>query len=359
VITNPMIAANKSAEVTLSKFLRVISVTYDDITVVGGNVTVEKDLQNIRIQSIPIQRSLQKIKRIWDVIGIQFKMAKRARPLFQKDVPVYFWVGDKMIVPYLYAKRRKADIRYFIYGNVLKEGSPNLFTKLSAKVIVFMANHANSVCVESPGVLHEWDGLVQNKKTRTIHLYTQIGEPTPLYEREKTIGMICRLTPGKHVTECIRAFAELHKQKPEYRLEIVGSGRQEEECRALIKALNAEDYIDMLGWVEHEKILQTTRKWQYLLFPSDTEGMPNSVLEMMGQGIPVIAAPVGGINDIIQDRINGWVMKDCSVPGIESALTNAIEGSKDYLEIAENARKTVIYEYCLEAAGKLALQQCM
>ena len=52
-------------------------------------------------------------------------------------------------------------------------------------------------------------------------------------------------------------------------------------------------------------------------------------------------------------------MKDCSVPGIESALTNAIEGSKDYLEIAENARKTVIYEYCLEAAGKLALQQCM
>ena len=62
--------------------------------------------------------------------------------------------------------------------------------------------------------------------------------------------------------------------------------------------MNAEDYIDMLGWVEHEKILQTTRKWQYLLFPSDTEGMPNSVLEMMGQGIPVIAAPVGGINDI-------------------------------------------------------------
>ena len=99
-----------------------------------------------------------------------------------------------------------------------------------------MANHANSVCVESPGVLHEWDGLVQNKKNQDDSSLYSNWEPTPLYEREKTIGMICRLTPGKHVTECIRAFAELHKQKPEYRLEIVGSGRQEEECRALIKA---------------------------------------------------------------------------------------------------------------------------
>ena len=40
VVTNPMIAANRSAEVTLSKFLRVIKPSVESIQVIGGNLSV-------------------------------------------------------------------------------------------------------------------------------------------------------------------------------------------------------------------------------------------------------------------------------------------------------------------------------
>ena len=60
VITNPMIAANKSAEVTLSKFLRVMAAVYDDITVIGGNISLEKDLDHISIKSFQINRAQKK-----------------------------------------------------------------------------------------------------------------------------------------------------------------------------------------------------------------------------------------------------------------------------------------------------------
>ena len=56
VVTNPMIAANRSAEVTLSKFLRVIKPSVESIQVIGGNLSVENDLNDIQLISFPITR---------------------------------------------------------------------------------------------------------------------------------------------------------------------------------------------------------------------------------------------------------------------------------------------------------------
>ena len=354
VITNPMIAANRSAEVTLSKFLRVITPIYTDITVIGGNISLEGDLGHIQVCSMPIMRSSQKIRRAIDMFKLQFWMAKQVRKRALKDIPVYFWIGDKMILPFWAAKGRKADIRYFIYGNVLKEGHPSLFTKISAKLITYMANHVNSVCVESPEVIQEWQGGICNRNIRQIHLYTQIGDCTAVEERENTIGMLCRLTPGKHVVECIHAFAKVRKTYPEYSLEIIGSGRQEEECRNAIRSLNAENYITMHGWIDHDQVFVKTSKWKYLLFPSDTEGLPNSVLEMMGKGIPVIASAVGGIRDLVVDGQNGWLLDDNTVCGISESLLRAVR-SLDYRIISANALQTVKEEYVIDAAIKRAM----
>ena len=47
IVTNPMIAANRSSEVTLSKFLRVIQPCYEKLVVIGGNLTVESDLKGV------------------------------------------------------------------------------------------------------------------------------------------------------------------------------------------------------------------------------------------------------------------------------------------------------------------------
>ena len=71
IITNPMIAANRSAEVTLSKFLRVIGPCYDKVTVIGGNLTVEADLNDVELISFDIVRAGNKIRRALDILGVQ------------------------------------------------------------------------------------------------------------------------------------------------------------------------------------------------------------------------------------------------------------------------------------------------
>ena len=350
VITNPMIAANKSAQVTLSKFLRVISACYDRITVIGGNITVDSDLEQINVVSVPIQRSPGKIKRALDIFLLQVKMARYTVKYTKKKLPVYFWTGDKMLIPYWAAHSRKGDIRYFLYGNVTKEGSPSRFRQLSGKLIAYMANHANSICVESPGVLREWEGMITPREPRVIHLYTNAEGVSCDRRPDQRIGMLCRLTEGKHVLESIRTFAEFHKTHGDYSLEIIGSGKQEQVCKELIEALDAQSYIHMLGWIDHENVMKKTASWQYLLFPTDTEGMPNSVIEMMSMGIPVIASPVGGIPDIIDHGRNGWLMKGSGEEDILSALHDAVSCTENYQSMSAAARKEIGHKFSLENA---------
>ena len=358
IITNPMIAANRSAEVTLSKFLRVIHPCFDSIRVIGGNLSVESDLSGIKLCSYSIIRAENKIKRILDVFGLQFKMAGSIFKYAKKDCPIYFWIADKMIIPYLAAKMKGAEINYFIYGNVAKEGTASRFTHLSSKLIRLMAAHADFTCIESKSVIHEWPGL-KCKAIREIHLYTESTGMNPIKERKNIFGMVCRLTAGKHVLECIEAMNQVHKCYPDWHLEVIGSGRQQAECEQLIEKLEAGKYVKLLGWVDHKEIVERSKQWKYLLFPTDTEGMPNALIEMMGRGIPALASPVGGVADLIVDQVNGVVLSGYSDGDIVVTMQKAIAVSEDaenYSLMAERAFQTIKNEFVLETAQKAAMR---
>ena len=353
VVTNPMIAANRSAEVTLSKFLRVVRPSVKSIKVIGGNLSVEKDLNDVILTSFPIIRYPNKLKRMLAVVGVQFKMMKSIICHGKKGQPAYFWIADKMILPYFAARLKKMEVNYFIYGNVEKEGKHSKFTAISGRLIRHMASHADYVCMESPSVKKEWPGLAV-KKEKVIHLYTDSVAEPEYKERTKTLGMVCRLTPGKHIMESIEAMVQIHKDHADWTLEIIGTGKQEEECRALIRKYNAESYIHMLGWVEHSELQNYVAKWKYLLFPTDTEGMPNGLIEMMGSGIPAIASPVGGINDIIHNGKNGFLLMDCSVGAITKSIEEVIAISEEnYRLMAASAYMEISENFTLPAAQKV------
>lgn len=359
IITNPMIAANRSGEVTLSKFLRVISPFFEHITVIGGNLSVEPDLTHIKLLSFDITRAGNKVRRALDIAILQLRMCIMILKVIPKNSPVYFWIGDKMLLPYFATKRKGAEINYFIYGNVEKEGKPNIFSKLSSKLIRFMASHADYTCMESRSVLNEWQGLTA-RKCKIIHLYTNNIEQNSIEARKKIIGMICRLTAGKHVLESIEAMVSVHNDHPDWQLEIIGSGRQQAACEMLVKELKADGYISLLGWVDHDEIIEKSKKWSYLLFPTDTEGLPNSLLEMMGRGIPALISPVGGIQEVVLDGYNGFVISGTTAEKIKEGIQKIISINKDeYKKCCENAYGTIAKTYSLDGAIENAKLELM
>lgn len=354
VVVNPMIAANQSLKVTLSKFLRVIRPCYQSITVVGGNLSVEQDITDVNLRSYPILRAKSKIKRIFDNLRLQFKMMSWIFKTAHHETSVFFWIADKMVLPFIAAKIKKAETNYFVYGNMTIEGNTSYFTRYSAALICKMAHHSDFVCIESPSVINNWPAL-KSHKYKIIHLYTANLLFSDIECRETVLGMVCRLTEGKHVLECIQAMQQIHNKYPDWTLEIVGTGKQQQACMNMIEQCHAETYITMFGWLEHKQVMEQAKRWKYLLFPTDTEGLPNSLIEIMGLGIPAISNAVGGVPDIIVDGINGLLLSGTSIESIRLCIERSINiPTQVYQQMSKAAFDTISGEYSLMTASKRA-----
>jgi glycosyltransferase involved in cell wall biosynthesis len=84
--------------------------------------------------------------------------------------------------------------------------------------------------------------------------------------------------------------------------------------------------------------------------------MPNSVIEMMGMGIPAIASPVGGVSDIIQHGRNGWLLAGTTQEDILASLCAALAQGEGYLSMAQAAKADIGQTFSLQNAQATALR---
>jgi len=91
-----------------------------------------------------------------------------------------------------------------------------------------------------------------------------------------------------------------------------------ERLQQLVRELNLEKNVHFLGW--RSDILAILGECDIVLLPSFTEGLPRSLLEAMALGKPVIATQVGGIPELIRNKIDGLLVP----PGDVAALSDAL-----------------------------------
>jgi glycosyltransferase involved in cell wall biosynthesis len=89
----------------------------------------------------------------------------------------------------------------------------------------------------------------------------------------------------------------------------------------------------------HCQVLQEISKSQYLMMTSVTEGLPNVIIEAFSVGTPVISTNVGGVSEIVTDKVNGFLIGFNPEKNIE-IISNILDLSQGkYLEIRCNAIK--------------------
>lgn len=354
VITNPMTPLNKSGEVTTSKFIRTIQNSYEKVSLIGGNVSLEQDITDVDIETYTYQKKGNKLKKLFGMLRLQHNVSLFIRKNVSYGDHIIFWLGDKMLLPFFTARRATDHLGYFVYGNLATEGNNSLFMRASAKLVMYMANKADRVFVESRAVKGGWNGQIK-KDVHELHLYTDMIAFSPIKNRQNKIGMLCRLAGVKHVLESIQAFCQVHEKHPGWKLEMIGSGVQEEECRTLVDDLGAGDFVKLYGWVDHDTVAKITDEWKYNMLASDHEGLPNSMIEMMGKGVPIIATPVGGIPDLLKDGENGFRLKGTTVEDIKEGLSRAIT-AENYEQMSTDAFETVSKKFSLDGARKKAAE---
>jgi len=142
------------------------------------------------------------------------------------------------------------------------------------------------------------------------------------------ILFLSRLEEKKGIYRALDAYAMVKNKYPWINMTVAGNGPEYNNAVLYTESKGIDD-VEFTGWVEGALKQNTFASADLYLFPSTHgEGMPNSVLEAMGTGLPVITRNVGGLSDFFEHGKMGFITDsvDPSVfAGFIEQLVNAPE----------------------------------
>jgi len=186
----------------------------------------------------------------------------------------------------------------------------------------FVFRHADRLLVQSPrlgaellDVFERRPGTpsVETLRSKLAAVPNGIAAATPASGDGRTILFIGRLTTAKGVNFLIDAM----RACPSESLTVVGDGPERQRLEALAKDLPNVRFAGAVTRAEVDRLLSSAR---LLVQPSLQEGQPNTVMEAMAKGIPVVATRVGGVPDLVRDGVTGFLVE----PGDVAALAARI-----------------------------------
>ncbi len=159
--------------------------------------------------------------------------------------------------------------------------------------------------------------------------------------RAFVFGAVGRLSREKGHCFLLEAFALLHKFLPDQPMELLllGEGREETSLRMLARQLGIESRVCFAGF--QRKPTAWMKVMDCMVQPSLTEGTPNSVLEAMLLGIPVIATAVGGVPDVIENGRTGLLVAPSSPVAMAEAMKKMVRSTSLRNQLALEAKHCV------------------
>lgn len=159
--------------------------------------------------------------------------------------------------------------------------------------------------------------------------------------RSFVFGAAGRFSREKGHRYLLEAFALLHKTVPEQPLELLllGEGREESSLRLQARRLGVEPRVCFAGF--QHKPAPWMKMMDCMVQPSLSEGTPNSILEAMLLGVPVIATAVGGVPDVIENGQNGLLVAPESPGAMAEAMKKMVRSATLRRQLAVEAKHRV------------------
>jgi glycosyltransferase involved in cell wall biosynthesis len=174
-----------------------------------------------------------------------------------------------------------------------------------------------------------------------------VRERIPGFSRrpgELVIGTVAPLRPEKNIGRLLRAFALLGDSPP-LRLVIAGDGVERRPLERLANELSIADRVLFIGQVAPELVLGT---FDIFALSSDTEQMPNALLEAMAASRAIAAVDVGDVKDIVCRDNREFIVARDDGPGLASAITRLVHDPKKRDALGSENRRRVIAKFSQE-----------
>lgn len=154
-------------------------------------------------------------------------------------------------------------------------------------------------------------------------------------QRAVCVGFVGRLVPQKAPERLIRAFALIAQNNPDARLVMLGDGPLQAELYQLAGQLGIGQQT---SWLEGENGAAFMPALDMFVMPSLYEAFPYVLIEAANAGLPIIATPVGGTDEVLSDQVNGFVVGHDDARALSAALEQLIQEPQLRLRMGQASR---------------------
>lgn len=170
-------------------------------------------------------------------------------------------------------------------------------------------------------------------------------DPVPLADDATDLVYVGEFREIKGADLLIQAVARLRADGKPVTLTLAGDGEETGKLKALVSSLNVADAVRFIG---HVKARFGFSKGKLLVVPSRGDSMPYVVIEAAAAGIPLIAANVGGIPEILGPHTDGLFVAN-SIGAMADAIETALSDMDKTRERARELRERIFVHFSQKA----------
>ena len=191
-------------------------------------------------------------------------------------------------------------------------GVINFIKKKIMKFLIGFTYKYADVCISNSKYISNQYNKVYNLNFKTIYppSFIKINnfKKKTFPKKKLYLGTVCRLSEEKGLKDFLNIIPKL---KFDLKFFIIGDGPDKQSLKDITSNLNIKKKIFFLGFLKPQQVVKQLKKIDLFINCSYFEGFPNSVVEALSAGVPVIASQsYGGINEIIKNKKFGYIYKN-------------------------------------------------
>jgi glycosyltransferase involved in cell wall biosynthesis len=176
----------------------------------------------------------------------------------------------------------------------------------------------------------------------------------PYVDRPATVCAVGRLVEKKGFAVLLDAIARLLPHRPDVRVDLVGSGPEQERLEDQAARLGLTDVVRFHGSVPQEQVHDLVARSGVFAAPclvgadGNRDGLPTVLTEALAAGTPCVATPVTGIPEVIRDGETGLLVPESDPAALAAALRRVLDSPDLAADLARAGRRLVEQEFDIQ-----------
>ncbi len=135
-------------------------------------------------------------------------------------------------------------------------------------------------------------------------------------------------------------------------LQLVGEGERRSNLERLVVEKGLTRYVRFLGWVDRKNLVELYRQADVFVTATTWEGMPNTVLEAMACGLPVVGTRAAGLAELVREGVNGYLVDINDSVTMVNHIADLIENPYERQRMGKESRKISEREFAWESIAE-------